>query len=231
MTRSQAQEAMENATKQIEELNDKNNRLQTSAAASEKENRLLRKDIATHLQTIENLQRQLEAIQRSTTTLPTPTAPSAEQLQQQELLKNSDVITRNNNNSGVIDSNVSNGQQQGRVNNMNALNTVNNAGRTDARNVTGGMNVSNMAYNADRNDTNIFMQGILEQMRVSQIKVNLPKYSGNQENPVEFLQNLEKYFIRKNIQDNEKILIVEEALQGKASYSHLINVQFFRIIP
>lgn len=50
------------------------------------------------------------------------------------------------------------------------------------------------------------------------IDVKMPKFSNEMDkNPVEFLEELKKFFKVKNIKDERKIMMVEHALEGKAS--------------
>lgn len=49
-----------------------------------------------------------------------------------------------------------------------------------------------------------------------QINIALPTFDIDKSNPLKFLEQLEKYFVRKNVLENQKLLLVEETLRGRA---------------
>ena len=71
--------------------------------------------------------------------------------------------------------------------------------QTDQRIInTDGMNVQNN-LNLDH------VRGILDHFQSLQIPLNLPTYDGEKGNPAEFVEKLEKFFIRKRIGSDQKL--------------------------
>lgn len=70
--------------------------------------------------------------------------------------------------------------------------------------------------NSLQTNNNDLISGILKQFQALQINLTLPLFNPDSSNPVEFIRSFEKYCIRKNIVDDERLLIVEDALQGTA---------------
>lgn len=64
------------------------------------------------------------------------------------------------------------------------------------------------------------MRGMLNYFESLQVSMPLPKFDGIKKNPIEFIKELEKYFIRKNVSENLKLIIIEDALVGKARMWH-----------
>ncbi|XP_043475963.1 uncharacterized protein LOC122507367 [Leptopilina heterotoma] len=64
--------------------------------------------------------------------------------------------------------------------------------------------------------TSELISGIFNQFQQLQINIPLPVFDLKCTNPVEFIRNLEKYFVRKEIMDSKKLLVVEDALRGSA---------------
>ena len=60
------------------------------------------------------------------------------------------------------------------------------------------------------------INGILSHFEILQLVITLPTYDGNKGNPAEFLEKIEKYFMRKKIKEEQKLLVVEDALKGRA---------------
>lgn len=94
----------------------------------------------------------------------------------------------------------------------NSITSVNNnitlgeSGASDRNSV-----VPNSGSNNDA-----LVSGILAHFQGMPVSVTTPTSDGEKGNALQFLEKLEKYFIRKNIIESQKILIVEEALGGKA---------------
>lgn len=63
----------------------------------------------------------------------------------------------------------------------------------------------------------------------------MPKFDGLSKNSIQFIQSFEKYFLRKSISENLQLIIVEDALIGKAKMWHdartfpFINYQHFKM--
>ena len=68
-------------------------------------------------------------------------------------------------------------------------------------------NVSSLNYD--------LIRGILNHFESLQTNVTMPSFDGVNNNPLEFIQNLEKYFKRRNVQDESKLIFVEDALKGR----------------
>ncbi|XP_043481228.1 uncharacterized protein LOC122510544 isoform X2 [Leptopilina heterotoma] len=88
--------------------------------------------------------------------------------------------------------------------------------------------------NERHGDQNDFMRGIVSYFDSLQVTIPLPKFDGLNKNPIEFISDIEKYFTRKNISENLQLVIIEEALIGKARMWHdarsfpFINYQHFK---
>ena len=60
------------------------------------------------------------------------------------------------------------------------------------------------------------VRGILSHFETLQLNIALPQFVGIKNNPVEFIQNLEKYFQRRNVSNDLKLIFVEDSLKGRA---------------
>ena len=76
--------------------------------------------------------------------------------------------------------------------------------------------VSSGAENISNNVNSDLVQGILDHFRSLQVQINPPIYNGESGNPVEYLDDIEKYFLRKRVAWDQKLLIVEDSLKGRA---------------
>ena len=66
-------------------------------------------------------------------------------------------------------------------------------------------------------DLNVdLVNGVLSLYEGLLINIKLPKYDGENSNPMEFLDKIEKYFRRKSIADHEKLPTIEDALEKRA---------------
>lgn len=78
------------------------------------------------------------------------------------------------------------------------------------------------------------IKGIVNYLQTLQVTIPLPKFDGLKKNPIEFIKDLEKYFLRKNVSEDLKLIIVEEALVGRAKLwidarsGPFINYQHFK---
>ena len=59
------------------------------------------------------------------------------------------------------------------------------------------------------------VQGILDHFQSLQIHVPIPTFDGLG-NPAEFIEKIEKYFVRKSVNVEQKLLFIEDALKGRA---------------
>ena len=60
------------------------------------------------------------------------------------------------------------------------------------------------------------MRGIINHFEAIQVNINIPTYNGEKGNPAEFIEKVEKYFLRKRIKDDaHKLLAVEDALNDR----------------
>ena len=84
------------------------------------------------------------------------------------------------------------------------------------RNTTTRMNTCSENINNTRVNDDL-VRGILNHFQSLQVNLCLPTFDGLTCNPIEFIQNFEKYLLRKNIVEEAKLLIVEDALKGKAT--------------
>lgn len=88
------------------------------------------------------------------------------------------------------------------------------------------------------------VDGILSHFETLQVSIALPTYDGENGNPIQFLEKLEKYFVRKNIKECQKLLIVEDSLKGRARvwyearfnpfitfnhFKHIFNEEFYSL--
>lgn len=80
------------------------------------------------------------------------------------------------------------------------------------------------------------INGILNHFETLNVSVALPIYDGENGNPVQFVEKLEKYFVRKRTKTEQKLLLVEDALKGRARvwfearYSPFISFEHFKTI-
>lgn len=76
-------------------------------------------------------------------------------------------------------------------------------------------NVNNRQGGNNNNED--MMRAFLEYLQGAKINVEMPTFRGeNKCNPIEFLDKLDKYFDKKRILQDQKILIVEDCLKGRA---------------
>lgn len=62
-----------------------------------------------------------------------------------------------------------------------------------------------------------FVSGLINRLQNFNIDIKMPKFSGEDStNPREFLSDLEKYFIVKNVPEEQKIWVVHSTLEGRA---------------
>ena len=93
---------------------------------------------------------------------------------------------------------------------------------------------SNMTNQTNDLNTEL-MHGIINHFETLKININIPTYKGDKGNPAEFIEKIEKYFLRKRISDDHyKLLISEEALKDRArawyeSQTHFIDFAHFKI--
>ncbi|XP_031779488.2 uncharacterized protein LOC116416172 [Nasonia vitripennis] len=80
------------------------------------------------------------------------------------------------------------------------------------------------------------VNGILSHFETLHVSLVLPTYDGENGNPIQFIEKLEKYFIRKKIKHEQKLLVVEDALKGRARvwyearFSPFISFEHFKRI-
>ena len=92
---------------------------------------------------------------------------------------------------------------------------------------------SNVTYQTNELNTEL-MPGIINHFETLKININIPTYNGDKGNPAEFIQKIEKYFLRKSISDDHhKLLIVEEALKDRTrawyeAQTHFIDFTHFK---
>lgn len=67
---------------------------------------------------------------------------------------------------------------------------------------------------------NNFMGGLMKYFESLQVSIPLPKFDGVKKNPLEFIKDLEKYFARRNVTENLKLISIEDSLIGKAKMWH-----------
>lgn len=74
------------------------------------------------------------------------------------------------------------------------------------------------------NDGTQAINNIVAGLRVLNIDSKMPKYDDNQtKNPNEFLNNLNRYFTIKQINDEHRLLLIENALEGRAKMWYETN--------
>ena len=80
-----------------------------------------------------------------------------------------------------------------------------------------GLNENIMSTSRDFGNLNSdLVTGILSHFESLQVNAILPIYDGERGNPGEFFENLEKYFIRRQTRLEQKIIVLEDALKGRA---------------
>ena len=91
--------------------------------------------------------------------------------------------------------------------------------------------------NSEKGNSEINLElvnGILSKFETLNINVILPTYDGDNGNPMRFLEKLEKYFARKKIPEDQKLLVLEDALKGRAHvwyearYNPFISFRHFK---
>ena len=91
----------------------------------------------------------------------------------------------------------------------NVASDINTANRNNAI-------VSSDNDNARNGLNDELVRGILNHFQSLQIIIDLPNYNGDKGNPAEFIERLEKYFVRKKIANNQKLNVTEDAVKGRA---------------
>ena len=82
---------------------------------------------------------------------------------------------------------------------------------------TGFNNHNHNVNNVVIQNNNVLLQSMLEHFQGMKIQVELPIFNGDaKNNPLEYLDSLEKYFLKKRVSDEQKILCVEESLKDRA---------------
>lgn len=100
-------------------------------------------------------------------------------------------------------------------NNHREINTeINNVPKFGENNDSANARRSVQNENDLQGNNSELINGILKQFQALQINISLPLFDPDRSNPMEFIRNFEKYSIRKNISEDDKLLIVEDALQG-----------------
>lgn len=192
---------------QMTELKDELQRVITLRAKSEKENDMLRVEIGRLLE----LQKQNQNVRGNGYAGGTKTDVCI----QTENLAIDDTQNKNVSNK-LIDQEV-----RGDVNETFQLPQVKNNISNDnllgfgkSVEFTKQSSVSDRGYQPDNQET--IFKGIMNYLQSLQVSVPLPKFDCLKRNPIEFVKELEKYFLRKNIAEDLKLIIVEEALNGRA---------------
>ena len=111
------------------------------------------------------------------------------------------------------------------VDELKRANTVGNHDQTIERTPNNDQSVdSNLlepAQTVVSNDSNSnanlnLVNGILSHFETLQISIVMTTYDSERGNPAEFVEKIEKYYRRKKIKDEQKLLIIEDALMGRA---------------
>lgn len=64
--------------------------------------------------------------------------------------------------------------------------------------------------------SNDLIMGMLQHFQTLQVNLILPIFEPEKTNPYDFIREFEKYCIRKNIFESQKLMLIEDALQGSA---------------
>lgn len=85
-------------------------------------------------------------------------------------------------------------------------------------NLTNDFQSRNNSVGSGRENLNInneaLIGGILRQFQALQVNIELPLFDPVRSNLIEFIKNFEKYCVRKNIDENQKLIIIEDSLKG-----------------
>lgn len=122
-----------------------------------------------------------------------------------------------------IESSIDETSRRSKVTQTNGSQTSPHHPNPNSGTSTGQNNRNNEGNNTDDATGNINMElvnGILSHFETLNISVPLPSYDGQTGNPVQFIEKLEKYFLRKRTRTEQKLLIVEDALKGRARIWH-----------
>ena len=116
-------------------------------------------------------------------------------------------------NNGEIANNNSNGADANNANDNNAQNNNNRHADENARNNDGPREVVEIREQINKN----ILAGLLQRVQSLQVSAPMPTFRGENDNPLEFLEKVEKYFKRKGIVDEEqKLIVIEDALIRRA---------------
>ena len=196
------QEALNIQHAEIEELKGKLDRLMTQRTQAQKENTYGRECVRTQIATLQENNMQLQdniskGGKRVDSVCQTDNYVSEN--------KDKDSTT-----SGVNSNNVDAG---GLVDPVNSRTTTTSASTLSC--------IGDRAESVNSTQVNNdLVRGILNHFQSQKVNISLPTFDGLSCNPVEFIQNLEKYNLRKNIPEEVKLVIVEDALKGKAKLWH-----------
>lgn len=93
--------------------------------------------------------------------------------------------------------------------------------------------VNHLAISRNENfnlNNDALINGILKQFQALQVNIELPSFDPERTNPIEFIKNFEKYCFSKNIDEKQKIIIVENALKGIARpWFDTVAVPFYNL--
>lgn len=105
-------------------------------------------------------------------------------------------------------------ENQNKSFNLSSGQLENNTSKLGERNESSNSRRNNQNENDLQLNNTDLISRILKQFQALQINLSLPLFDPDNSNPMEFIRNFEKYCIRKNILDGERLLVVEDALQG-----------------
>ena len=104
---------------------------------------------------------------------------------------------------------------------------MSNNNSSNVNNIRNGSG-SGISETASQNNLNTdLVRGALDHFETLQVKLNLPTYAGDKSNPAEFLEKMEKYFIRKRINNGQILLITKDYLRGQAWVKMMKKSKFF----
>lgn len=82
------------------------------------------------------------------------------------------------------------------------------------------INKSGIGSEGCRGDNRDPLMSLMSYFQSLQVMIPLPKFDGIKRNPIEFIKQLEKYFLRKNTSEELKLILIEDALVGRAKLWH-----------
>ncbi|XP_043460899.1 uncharacterized protein LOC122497698 [Leptopilina heterotoma] len=184
----------------MDELKEELARISKQRIEAEKENTVLRQEILRFKDIVEHMKNNSEGGNK---------VDSSIQTEEIEVFKEKTNFVNQN----VIDQTT----HDDNFENKKILQPGNQCNAYENRKSIDSSNQSCINIGGCRNDKqDILVTGLMNYFQSMQVTTPLPKFDGIKLNPIEFIKQLEKYFVRKNVSDDAKLLMVEDAMIGRA---------------